>query len=174
MMCCINRVRSVLEKLPNSKTCFVCGDQNPSGLKVRFWADGDTVFTRFTPRLEQMGYHGVTHGGVMAALLDETMGWAPSLVNRRFCVSIELNVQYLKPLPIGLEVTVSGKAGAGNRRIWEAEGEIKDSDGVVYARGKGRYVAISDAKTREVVSYLQFDGETVSPERIFRASDLSD
>ena len=160
---------SNLEKLPNSKTCFVCGDRNPSGLRVRFWLDGEAVFTRFTPREDQMGYHGVTHGGVIAALLDETMGWAPSLRNRRFCVSIELHIEYLKPVPLGKEVTVTGRASESNRRIWSAEGEVTDSDGTLYARGKGRYIAISDEKTREVVTYLQFDEETVAPERICRS-----
>jgi uncharacterized protein (TIGR00369 family) len=160
---------SNLEKLPNSKTCFVCGDRNPSGLRVRFWLDGEAVFTRFTPRKDHMGYHGVTHGGVIASLLDETMGWAPCLQNRRFCVSIELHIEYLKPIPIGREITVTGRASESNRRIWSAEGEVTDSEGTVYARGKGRYIPISDEQTRDVVSYLQFDEETVAPERIYRA-----
>ena len=158
-----------LEKLPNSKTCFVCGDRNPSGLRVRFWTDGERVWTLFTPRVEQMGYHGMTHGGILAALLDETMGWAPSLLNRRFCVSIELNVQYLKPVPIDTEIKVSGRAVDARRRIWSAEGDVTDSEGTVYARGTGRYIPISDEKTREVLTYLQFDQDTVAPERIYRA-----
>ena len=155
-----------LEKLPNFHKCFVCGDHNPAGLAVRFHADGKTVQTTFTPREPQMGYEGITHGGVLTALLDETMGWAPVLIHRRFCVSVELTVQYLKPLPIGTEVTVIGWTTADRRRIWETEGEIRDAEGTVYTRGKGRYVPISDEQTRAVVDYLTFDEECVGPERI--------
>src|SRR5437762_2553943 len=92
---------SVFEKLPNFERCFVCGDKNAAGLAVRFQTDGERVRTTFTPREAQMGYRGITHGGVLAALLDETMGWAPVLLYRRFCVSVEITVQYLKPVPIG-------------------------------------------------------------------------
>ena len=32
----------------------------------------------------------------MAALLDETMGWAPCVTAGRFCLAVEFNVRYLK------------------------------------------------------------------------------
>jgi uncharacterized protein (TIGR00369 family) len=153
-------------KLPNFHACFVCGDRNPSGLAVRFQVDGEKVTTSFTPQAPQMGYQGITHGGILAALLDETMGWAPALINRRFCLTVEINVQYLKPVPIGTEITVAGWVSSDRRRIWETEGEITGSDGTVYARGKGRYIPISDAQTRDVVEYLTFDEGCVTPDKL--------
>lgn len=156
------------EKLPNSTGCFVCGHSNPGGLAARFHIEGDRVRTRYTPAPAQMGYKGITHGGIIAALLDETMGWAPAIANRRFCVTVEMSIQYLKPIPIGHEVEVSAWVTDGRRRIWEAEGEIRDSDGNLYARGKGRFLPVSDEQTREVVSYLNFDEGCVGPERICR------
>src|SRR5207248_10441272 len=80
---------SALEKLPNSFACFVCGDRNPKGLRVRFYIEGDSVSGQFMPCDEHMGFRGITHGGIIAALLDEAMGWAPALANRRFCVTAE-------------------------------------------------------------------------------------
>lgn len=157
------------EKLPNFHACFVCGDRNPSGLAVRFHADGEAVWTRFTPAEPQMGYQGITHGGILAALLDETMGWAPSLANRRFCLTVEIRVQYVKPLPLGTEVTVTGRVIEGSRRIWETEGEVRDDAGTMYARATGRYMPVSDEQTRAVVDYLTFDDGCVPPERICRA-----
>jgi uncharacterized protein (TIGR00369 family) len=157
-----------VQKLPNFHGCFVCGDRNPSGLGVRFRTDGERVVTTFTPQIPQMGFHGRAHGGVMASLLDETMGWAPALLNRRFCLTVELTVQYLKPLPLGTEVTVSGWVTSGSRRLWEAEGEISDADGTIYARGKGRYISMNDQQTQDVVDYLTFDEGCVPPGRISR------
>ena len=157
------------EKLPNSTACFVCGHSNPAGLRARFYLEGDRVVTRFTPAPAQMGYKGITHGGIIAALLDETMGWAPAVANRRFCVTVEINVQYLRPIPIGKEVLVSAWVTDGHRRIWEAEGEIGDADGTLYAKGKGRFLPVSDEQTAEVVSYLNFDEGCVGPERICRS-----
>jgi len=158
----------IVQKLPNFHRCFVCGDRNPAGLAVRFWTDGEKVQTTFTPREPQMGYQGITHGGVLAALLDETMGWAPTLTCRRFCLSVEIRVQYIKPVPLGTEITVIGRVTSDRRRLFEVEGEILDAQGTVYARGAGRYVPVSDEQTRAVVDYLTFDEGCVPPERICR------
>lgn len=157
-----------MEKLPNSKACFVCGDSNPAGVAARFRIEDDKVLTDCTLDERHMGYKGIAHGGVIAALLDETMGWAPAVANRRFCLTVEISVQYVKPVPIGLPVTISGWVTADRKRLWDAAGEIRDSAGTVYARGTGRYIAISDEQTRDVVRYLQFDEDCVPPERICR------
>lgn len=157
-----------MERLPNSRTCFVCGDRNVAGLQVTFHADGEEVSAAVTLRPEHAGYDGVAHGGVLAALLDETMGWAPALANRRFCVCVELNVRYEKPVPVGEPVRATGRVKSAHRRIWEAEGEIRDASGTVCARGAGRYVPLTDEQTRGVVGQMLFDGECVPPERICR------
>ncbi len=158
-----------MEKLPNFHACFVCGDRNPSGLKIRFQTDGESVTARFRPEERHMGYHGHVHGGILASLLDETMGWAPILLHRRFCVTIELNVQYLKPAPIGTTLIVTARPDGGNRRIYEAEGQVTDDAGTVYAKGRGRYMAVSSDKTREVIEYLTFDEGCVPPDRLVEA-----
>lgn len=156
------------QRLPNFGSCFVCGDRNPAGLGVRFRVEEGTVFATFTPREPHMGYRGITHGGVLAALLDETMGWSPAVRNRRFCVAVEITVRFLKPLPLGTEVVVTGRTVSDSRRIWEAEGEVAGADGQVYARGRGRYVPLSDEETRAVLDYLTFYEGCVAPESLHR------
>jgi len=110
----------------------------------------------------------MTHGGILAALLDETMGWAPAVANRRFCVTLELTIRYLKPAPIGAELEIRGWKTSDTRRIWEADGEIRDMEGILYARGAGRYMPLSDERTREVAEMLTFDEGCVTPYRIRR------
>src|SRR5687767_14379073 len=113
-------------RLPNSAACFVCGGENPRGLDVRFEVEGPTVLTRFVPHQDHCGYNDRVHGGVMAALLDEVMGWAPSVARRRFCVAAEITIRYLQPLPIGQVVTVRGEMTADRERLYETRGEIVD------------------------------------------------
>jgi uncharacterized protein (TIGR00369 family) len=159
-----------LQKLPYSSHCFVCGDSNSRGLGLRFEIDGDRVQTTFTPGEPQMGYRGITHGGILATLLDETMGWPPVLQSGRFCVTLELTVQYLKPVPIGREVTVVGWVTADRRRAWETAGEVKDADGEIYAKATGLFVRMSEEDSRTTLDYLVFDEGCIPPDHILRAS----
>jgi len=155
-----------MPKLPNYRRCFVCGDGNPAGLTVRFHTDGAKVWTRFVAKKRHMGYAGITHGGVLAALLDETMGWAPCVTSRRFCMSVEVSVEFLRPLPLGTPVIATGWPQDTRRRIWQAHGEIRGEDGVLYARGRGRYIPMTEEQTCDVVRYLTFDEGCVAPEEI--------
>jgi uncharacterized protein (TIGR00369 family) len=150
------------QRLPNSAGCYVCGGANPRGLGVRFDREGAVVTAQFVPHQDHCGYQDRVHGGVMAALLDEVMGWAPSVIKRRFCVAAEIIIRYLKPLPIGHPVTVRGEMTADRGRVWEARGEIVDEGGTVYARGTGKYRPLSEEQTEAVMEYLAVDGRPVT------------
>jgi uncharacterized protein (TIGR00369 family) len=133
--------------------------------------EGETVTTRFRPDTRHAGYPGRVHGGIVAALLDETMGWAPCVQAGRFCVSVELNIRYLKPVPPDRELIVSGRTTDTSRRIWEAEGEVRDDDGNLYARGTGRFFPLSREETDAVMAMLTVNGESMSlVEAIARAT----
>ena len=56
--------------------CFVCGKDNPIGLKLRFDWDGKTARAEFTPTELYQGWQGVVHGGIIAVMLDEVAAWA--------------------------------------------------------------------------------------------------
>jgi acyl-coenzyme A thioesterase PaaI-like protein len=61
-----------MEKQPNSRMCFLCGINNPIGLKLKFCTDGeDRCIARFRPGQEHQGYPGQLHGGIISALLDD-------------------------------------------------------------------------------------------------------
>jgi len=166
---------TVADPLPNYELCYVCGHANPLGLNVRFRIEGEAVTTRFTPQAMHAGYPGRVHGGILAALLDETMGWAPCLRGGRFCLAVELNVRYVKSAPPDRELIVTGRCDSIEGRIWEASGEITDESGTVYARGKGRYFPLSGEETAAVMALLTVNGEHLSlPEAVARAAAKED
>jgi len=151
-------------RLPHSRVCFVCGEENRCGLNVRFLTDGSRVWTTLVPRDIHMGYAGITHGGVLTAVLDETMGWAPAVLTGRFCMAVELRLELRRSVPIGQEVTVVGEMTDISRRIWEGRGEIRGADGTVYVRGSGRFMPMSREQTEQVMDMLIFDEGTVPRE----------
>lgn len=159
--------------LPTGDTCFVCGSKNGCGLKVRFYTYGDgEAHTDFTPRDELCGYTGVVHGGIMATVLDEILGWGVSLGIGRFTVTGELTVRYVRPVVANRAYHVRARAIEDKGRYWVSEGEVIDADGTVCVKARGKFFPLTPEKTREVADQLTYqpgdlpifldrDGETV-------------
>jgi len=132
-----------MKELPHSRSCFVCGSQNRSGLNLRLFTDGQRVEARFTAQPEQNGFVGVMHGGITATLLDEVMVWACAVQQKRFCFSAEMTVRYLGPIHTGMELIVRGEMTENKRdRIFLAEGELLSPDGNKLATATAKYMPI--------------------------------
>jgi uncharacterized protein (TIGR00369 family) len=152
--------------LPWSESCFVCGDANEKGLKVRFYVEGDQVrvLTVLDPRHE--GYPGYAHGGVISALLDEAGGWACSVAVGRLFYTIELTVRFKLPVPGGEPITVSARCTDANRRLARAEAWIHDQEHKVLASAKGLYYPLPGDRHAEVVRHLKMPGRQARQEDI--------
>lgn len=144
------------EYLPTYGECFVCGENNSGGLGVRFYVEGEVVKGDFLPKDAHVGYHGLVHGGVAAALLDEAMGWPLALRKGRLCVSTEITVRFVRPVTLGKKYLVVAQAVSDNRRLWEAQAEIRDEEGVVYVKGKGKFYPLAAEDAMAVDSYLSY------------------
>lgn len=147
------------EYLPHSGGCFVCGDENACGVRTRFYVEGDAVKARLTLPPHLNGYREVAHGGVAAALLDESMGWAATVFGGRqsMYVTGELTVKYLAPVPVDEEVEVASRLVEDAGRIAYARGELL-CRGKVLVRATGKFLPMGEEGTRRVVSYLKYDG----------------
>jgi len=126
-----------------SRDCMVCGVENDFGLKTRFHeTENNEVIAVFTPRQFHQSYPKITHGGITAAILDETVGRAVMATGNRkdFGVTLELNVKYKKPVPYDVELKVVGRITRDNGRIFEGSGELYLPDGSVAATAEGKYM----------------------------------
>jgi acyl-coenzyme A thioesterase PaaI-like protein len=97
----------------------VCGRENPVGLKVSWDQDPEAgeIRGRVTVPAHFNGYPGVTHGGIVGALLDETAG-RTILMDGGFedlMVTAKLEVVYRRPTP-------TGSAAAGRWATAAADG----------------------------------------------------
>ena len=125
--------------------CFICGEKNVAGVKMRFYnlEDGRCVGL-FTAQPCHCSYPDRVHGGVVSAILDETIGRAILPVEPDcFGVTGDLKVRFKKPVPLGVELRCVGRITANNRRLFEGEGEILLPDGAVAAQGSARYMKVS-------------------------------
>ncbi|MCF6266890.1 MAG: PaaI family thioesterase [Desulfuromusa sp.] len=126
-----------------SKHCLVCGTENQFGLKTLFFETEDNeVIALFTPREEHQSYPGMAHGGVSAALLDEVIGRAimAHYGQDTFGVTIDLQVKYKQPVPLGIELKVVGRVTNDRGRIYEGTGELYLPNGKVAVSAQGKYL----------------------------------
>jgi uncharacterized protein (TIGR00369 family) len=146
------------EYLPHSSGCFLCGDENACGVRTRFFVEGDAVYARVSLPRHLNGYRSVAHGGVVAALLDESMGWAATVFGRErpMYVTGEITVKYLFPVPVGEEVEVASRLVRDAGRIAYAEGELR-ARGRTCAKATGKFFPMSREDTAFVLTYLKFD-----------------
>ena len=136
--------------LPNSKMCFICGLENPVGLKLRFYEiEPGWIETEYTAPAHFQGYPGVLHGGIIATILDETSGRAfgGTAQEPRFMFTAKLAVTYRQNVPIGKPLKIVGKAGKDKGRSAEGWAGIYDAEtGELLAEGDSILVNVPDEK----------------------------
>ena len=148
-----------MKELPHTHSCFVCGESNPAGLKLRFETDGHIVQTRFTPQNEHVGFRQTVHGGLIATLLDEIMVWACAVQTNRFAFCAELTVRYLHPVRPHELVLAAGELSANRRnKIFEAKAELRNEAGLVLASATGKYLPIKAEGARAMVGDIVGNG----------------
>jgi uncharacterized protein (TIGR00369 family) len=128
-----------------SRMCLVCGVENRLGLQGRFFVlENGELAGVFRPRTEHQSYPGRLHGGVVSAILDETIGRAINVADTHtWGVTVEFTVRFRKPVPLEGEVKVVGRITRDSSRIFEGTGEIVLDDGTVAAEGRGKYLKMS-------------------------------
>lgn len=144
--------------LPTYEGCMVCGQKqkNPNTLNLRFRVTDEGVEVPFTPQAQQEGYRDIVHGGIICSLLDETIGWAVAVSRKKYFVTGELNVRFVRSLRVGTPVIVRGRAVEHKSRYSVAEGEIVDKEGTVYAKASGKFFLMTDQEARKVDTYLTY------------------
>lgn len=142
-------------KQANSSHCFVCGLSNIYGLRLSFYdTSPGQVTTEVTVPDHYQGYPGIVHGGVVAALLDEVCGRAHMGGEQpRFMYTARLEVRYRKSVPVGVPLSIIGRALNSKSRTAKSSGKIVGPEGEVLAEADALLVDIPE----EIIESLDFE-----------------
>jgi len=90
--------------------CFVCGENNPNGLRLSFEIDKQkqTLKTTFKASPTFQGWDNIVHGGIMQHIIRRGDG-ETSLRIRLSGGHASLEVKFKKPAPILEPLTVYGR-----------------------------------------------------------------
>jgi uncharacterized protein (TIGR00369 family) len=119
--------------------CFVCG-RTPHGLRLAFaYPEAGRAETELVIPERFSGWERLTHGGLLATLLDEAMAHA-CISREGNAVTVELTVRFLKPVEVGQSVRVSGRVLEVKGRVVETEAEVLGPQGQAVAKARGRFL----------------------------------
>jgi uncharacterized protein (TIGR00369 family) len=123
--------------------CFGCGKDNPDGMRLKFAYDEPTqrfvAHFRLGRRFTGPPLHA--HGGIIAAILDEAMS-KPSRLRNVMAPTIELKVNYLKPVPLQQKLTAYGWEVRVRGRHHLRAAEIRNENDEVLATARGVFKVV--------------------------------
>ncbi len=135
--------------------CYGCGRLNEHGHHVKSYWDGNESVARFTPEEYHIAVPGYVYGGIIASIIDchgtgtaalasyRSEGRDPGSQPPLRVVTASLQVDYLKPTPLGIELKLRGNVIEINTRKVISEIRVL-ADGVITARGRVVAVRMPD------------------------------
>jgi acyl-coenzyme A thioesterase PaaI-like protein len=124
--------------------CFACGTNNPIGLKLDFYRQGNSICSDVVLNRNHVGWQNMAHGGIISTLLDEVMSWTVIYFRKAFAVTRRMHLRYLKPVPVEVPLTARGTiTSEGKSLTCKAEAVLLDSEGIILARSEGNFAVLS-------------------------------
>ncbi len=151
-------MNDTIRELPNpfeEGTCFFCGPQNPSGLKLKFFHDLEAgeIFAHYTAEAAYCGQKDLLHGGMLMGLLDEAMWWAgfaaTGLVRM---VTVEAKFRLLRPVYIGDTIRIACTMKSFEDPNMALRGRILNPEGKVCTTVSGTYRVLGKEQYQKLVS----------------------
>ncbi|MFQ6671811.1 MAG: PaaI family thioesterase [Candidatus Tectimicrobiota bacterium] len=118
--------------------CWVCGPENAQGLQIPLTVDGDVIRSTFTPQPHHQGYDGITHGGLIGAVLDDIMA---NCFYRRgeTAYTAKMEIRFKRFCPTGKPLHIEARIVERRGRRATAEATARLDDGTLVAEASGTY-----------------------------------
>jgi acyl-coenzyme A thioesterase PaaI-like protein len=122
--------------------CFVCGsaDANPSGLHLVFEETPKGAATSFCLAPAFESYPGYLHGGIVSAVLDETMGYVGVFKRQSLPFTRRLELQFRLGLKGGRKYRCEAELMATGEAGYQARATIRDERGRLLVSASGDFV----------------------------------
>lgn len=127
--------------------CIVSGPINPMGIAMTVRREGEQMVARMSFGHAFEGAPKRAHGGVVAAVLDDIMGYVLALEETPAYTG-ELSIRYEGPAPV--DTPVEARAWLQRhegRKLW-ISATLGVTDGDVFARAEGLFIAIPAERFR--------------------------
>lgn len=141
--------------------CFGCSPDNPIGLHMDFFEDGDDIVSQWHPQQHYQGWIDTMHGGILATLIDETCGWVVSRKRQCSGFTTHLNLKYRKSVssndPL---VTIRAFVVEQRRNLLFIHATLTNAAGELCVEGDVTYFLLNEEKSKSMgFTYCAVEGE---------------
>jgi acyl-coenzyme A thioesterase PaaI-like protein len=151
---------SSMIRQPTSRTCFMCGRENNYGLKMVWYNNSESKRVETVVSIPEHfnGYPGIAHGGIIAAILDETAGRAVLLDGNfdNLLVTLSLNLRYRRPTPTNTALKAAGWQKHQGSRGTKVAAKLCLPDGTVTTECEALVVRPTDEISKSWESEKEF------------------
>jgi len=135
----------IYKKLPvrRNHMCFGCSPVNPSGLRMQFYGNKESVVSRVTVPEHLCGWTNLVHGGVITTILDEIMSWSALYLLKKIIVTKTITLDFIRPVYIGEELKAEGKVlEIKSKNIASMQGLLYNQKGDICTRSTGNFALL--------------------------------
>ena len=126
--------------------CFVCGQDNPQGLQLRFeTGEGGERIACWSPGANWEGFRGIVHGGIVSTVLDEAMSKAVASTGEE-ALTAELKVRFRRHVASGSVYSIRGWVVERTKRLTRTEASLTAADGTECAHAWGRFLTLAPGR----------------------------
>ena len=126
--------------LKEGYNCFGCSPNNPLGLKMEFFEDGEDIVCNWEPDKGFAGFHDILHGGIQATMIDEIASWVVLVKLDTSGVTFRLNTRYKEAVRISRGgISLRASLVEVRRNIATIKVELRDGEGKLCSEGSADY-----------------------------------
>ena len=141
--------------------CFGCSPDNPFGLHMEFFEDGDQVVCFWKPTQNYQGWINTLHGGIISTLIDEIASWVVSRKLQTAGVTSRLNVQFRKPvMTTESQITLRAQMTDRKRNFITIHVTLENATGEICVEADAIYYAMSNDQSHAMgFTHCDLEGE---------------
>lgn len=141
--------------------CFGCSPENPLGVKMEFYEDGDEIVSFWKPKPEYQGWLDTLHGGIQAVLLDEICAWVIVRKLQTTGVTSKMETRYRKSI-------------STNDTFLEIRASIQEQKRNIILVKATIYNSAKEICTEAVCTYFTFSKEKSQQEMFFTSCEVEE
>lgn len=146
--------------------CFGCCPDNPFGLHMHFYEDGDNIVSIWQPQKHHVSWIDTLHGGVQAVLLDEICGWVVFHKLQTAGVTAKMETRYRKPVStVQPFIELRAHLAEMRRNVAIVAGEIRSAEGELLVECTCTYFTFPQEKAVAEFGYIP---STLEPDEVTR------